>query len=54
MSLGLALMQNRAGKGFNVGRILSSVGEAGEVALPALLPQEKKQKQHNWQQVNMR
>jgi hypothetical protein len=36
MSLGLALMQNRAGKGFNVGRILSSVGEAGEKALPAL------------------
>ena len=36
MSLGLALMQNRAGKGFNVGRILSAVGEAGEAALPAL------------------
>ena len=25
MSLGLALMQNRAGKGFNVGRILSNI-----------------------------
>ena len=36
MAFGLALMQNRAGKGFNVGRMLSSVGEAGEVALPAL------------------
>jgi len=36
MSLGLALMQNRAGKGFNVGRILSSVGEAGQAAMPAL------------------
>jgi hypothetical protein len=30
------MMQNRAGKGFNVGRMLSSVGEAGEKALPAL------------------
>tara|TARA_R100001509_G_scaffold1215_1_gene1170 strand:- start:2991 stop:4904 length:1914 start_codon:yes stop_codon:yes gene_type:complete len=36
MALGLALMQNRAGKGFNVGRILSEVGKAGEAALPAL------------------
>lgn len=36
MAFGLALMQNRAGKGFNVGRMLSSVGKAGEVALPAL------------------
>ena len=36
MAFGLALMQNRAGKGFNVGRMLSSVGEAGEAALPAL------------------
>ena len=36
MAFGLALMQNRAGKGFNVGRMLSEVGKAGEVALPAL------------------
>ena len=36
MAMGLSMMQNRAGKGFNVGRILSSVGEAGEKALPAL------------------
>jgi hypothetical protein len=36
MAFGLALMQNRAGKGFNVGRILRSVGEAGEKALPEL------------------
>jgi hypothetical protein len=36
MSLGLALMQNRAGKGFNVGRMLSAVGKAGSAALPAL------------------
>ena len=36
MAMGLSMMQNRAGKGFNVGRMLSSVGEAGEKALPAL------------------
>lgn len=36
MAMGLALMQNRAGKGFNVGRILSAVGQAGESALPML------------------
>ncbi len=36
MALGLGLMQNRAGKGFNVGRILNAVGQAGEKALPAL------------------
>lgn len=36
MAFGLALMQNRAGKGFNVGKMLSSVGEAGQAALPAL------------------
>ncbi len=36
MSFGLALMQNKAGKGFNVGNILGSVGEAGEKAMPAL------------------
>ena len=34
IAFGLALMQNKAGKGFNVGRMLSSVGEAGEKALP--------------------
>tara|TARA_R100000700_G_C3175541_1_gene150410 strand:- start:686 stop:2533 length:1848 start_codon:yes stop_codon:yes gene_type:complete len=33
-AFGLALMQNKAGKGFNVGKILTSVGEAGEKALP--------------------
>lgn len=36
MAFGLALMQNRAGKGFNVGNMLRSVGEAGEKALPEL------------------
>jgi hypothetical protein len=34
MSFGLALMQNRAGKDFNVSKILTSVGEAGEAAMP--------------------
>lgn len=36
MAFGLALMQNRAGKGFNVGNILRSIGEAGEKALPEI------------------
>ena len=36
MTFGLALMQNKAGKGFNVAKMLSSVGTAGEAALPAL------------------
>ena len=36
MAFGLAMMQNRAGKGFNVGRILSETGKAGEAAMPAL------------------
>ncbi len=36
MAFGLALMQNKAGKGFNVGKMLQSVASAGESALPAL------------------
>ena len=36
MAFGLALMQNKAGKGFNVGKMLQSVGEAGDKAMPAL------------------
>ena len=36
MAFGLALMQNKAGKGFNVGKMLTSVGEAGDKAMPAL------------------
>ena len=36
MAFGLALMQNRAGKGFNVGKMLSEVGKAGEAAMPEL------------------
>ena len=42
MAFGLALMQNKAGKGFNVGNILSSVGAAGEAAQP-LMAQAKKE-----------
>jgi len=44
MSFGLALMQNKAGKGFNVGKILSSVGEAGEKAMPAMAAAKKEAK----------
>jgi len=36
MAFGLALMQNRAGSGFNVGKMFSAIGAAGEKALPAL------------------
>ena len=36
MSFGLALMQNKAGKGFNVGKLLKETAVAGEKALPAL------------------
>ena len=36
MAFGLALMQNKAGKGFDVGEMLSAVGGAGEKAMPAL------------------
>jgi hypothetical protein len=35
MAFGLALMQNKAGKGFNVSKMLGAVGEAGEKAMPA-------------------
>ena len=34
MALGLSLMQNRAGKGFNLSNILGEVGRAGQEALP--------------------
>lgn len=44
--LGLALMQNRAGKGFNVGRILSEVGKAGEKAMPELIAAKNEAKQN--------
>jgi hypothetical protein len=34
MSLGLSLMQNRAGKGFNLSNIIGAAGEAGQKAMP--------------------
>ena len=34
MSFGAALMQNRAGKGFNISNIITGVGEATEAAMP--------------------
>ena len=34
MALGLSLMQNKAGRGFDVGKMLGALGEAGEKALP--------------------
>ena len=36
MAGGLSLLQNKAGKDFNVGKMLKSFGEAGEAAMPAL------------------
>ena len=36
MAFGLALMQNKAGKGFNVGKMLTATGAAGQAAMPAL------------------
>jgi hypothetical protein len=41
MAMGLALMQNKAGKGFNVGKMLSAVGEAGEKAMPIMAEARK-------------
>ena len=40
-AFGLALMQNKAGKGFNVGEILSETGAAGEKALPLMVQAKK-------------
>jgi len=42
MALGLGLMQNRAGKGFDISKILTSVGEATEKAMPKLEEAQKK------------
>ena len=44
MALGLGLMQNRAGKGFNVGKILTAVGESTEKAMPKLIEAQKEAK----------
>ena len=45
MAMGLALMQNRAGKGFNVGKIFNSIGEAGTAAMPYLTKAKDEAKQ---------
>ena len=45
MSFGLALMQNKAGKGFNLGKMLSGIGVAGEAAMPELAAARKEAKQ---------
>ena len=44
-AFGLALMQNKAGKGFNVGELLSETGKAGEKALPLMAEARKEAKQ---------
>ena len=44
VAFGTALMQNKAGKGFNVGNILSEVGAAGEKALPLMEEARKEAK----------
>lgn len=44
--LGLSMMQNRAGKGFNVGRLLSEFGKAGEKAMPELIAAKNEAKQN--------
>ena len=49
---GLALMQNKVGKGFNVGNILSSVGEAGAAAQPLMIQAKKKPVQHSFLVAN--
>tara|TARA_R100000935_G_scaffold55586_1_gene85683 strand:+ start:34 stop:1809 length:1776 start_codon:yes stop_codon:yes gene_type:complete len=36
MAFGLALMQNKAGKGFNVSKMLTATGKAGDKAMPVL------------------
>ena len=41
MAFGLSLMQNKAGKGFNISNILGEVGAAGEAAMPAFLEAKK-------------
>ena len=44
MAMGLSLMQNRAGKGVNVGKILNAVGQAGDAAMPYLREATKEAK----------
>lgn len=45
MAFGLALMQNKAGNGFNVGKMISEVGAAGEKAMPAMAAARKEAKE---------
>jgi hypothetical protein len=45
MAMGLSLMQNRAGKGFNVGKLLNAVGQAGDAAMPYLTKAKDEAKQ---------
>jgi len=45
MAGGLSLLQNKAGKDFNVGKMLKGVGEAGEAAMPELAAARKEAKQ---------
>ena len=45
MAFGLALMQNKAGKEFNVGKMISEVGAAGEKAMPAMAAARKEAKE---------
>ena len=44
MAMGLSLMQNRAGKQFNVGKLLNAVGVAGDAAMPYLREATKEAK----------
>tara|TARA_R110000796_G_scaffold249458_1_gene377263 strand:- start:257 stop:1375 length:1119 start_codon:yes stop_codon:yes gene_type:complete len=45
MAFGLALMQNKAGPNFNVGKMLSEVGVAGDKAMPALQKAKERARQ---------
>jgi len=45
VAFGTALMQNKAGKGFNVGNLLSETGKAGEKALPLIQEARKEARQ---------
>jgi len=45
MAFGLSLMQNKAGKGINIGKMLTSVGDAGQAAMPELAAARKEAKQ---------
>ena len=44
--LGIAMMQNRAGKSFNLGRLFSEFGKASEKAMPELIAAKNEAKQN--------